>query len=344
MFTSFFNRCSVRSCLAVLVYACAALLPVRAGADDGDSSRANDPNVSLAREAFLLGADLAKRAQWAEALPAFERSASLHPHALTTYDIAVCERALGRYTRARDQFAAALAQTGAEAQQLPASVADDTHAYLIETEAVLVRLAVHIDPADAKIAVDGRPLRAEVGVLGRPAAVAGVREAGRGEPPPAPEFDLLLDPGTHVLTLSRTGYTDILVNRTYTPGARMPLVLELERLPATLHVAANVDSTVVTVNGFDVGSAPVDVSRPAGSYRVVVKKDGFVTYEAQVTVKAGEEMSLRATMTEDRALTKKWWFWTGIAAVVVGGAVATYALTRPAPPPDCGNSGVCVHP
>jgi hypothetical protein len=49
-------------------------------------------------------------------------------------------------------------------------------------------------------------------------------------------------------------------------------------------------------------------------------------------------------MVEDRAPTKKWWFWAGVAAVVVGGAVATYALTRPAPPPDCGNLGVCVRP
>jgi hypothetical protein len=284
MFTSLFNRCSLHCSLAVV--ACALLPAARAAAGDGAPSRANDPNVAQARDAFLLGADLAKGAQWAEALAAFERSASLHPHALTTYDIGVCERALGHYTRARDRFAAALVETG----------------------------------------------------------VAGVREAGRGEPPPAQEFDLLLDPGTHVLTLSRTGYSDILLNRTFGPGARTPLVLELERLPATLHVAANVDATVVTVNGSDVGSAPVDVSRPAGSYRVVVKKEGFVTYEAQVAVRAGEEMNLRATMAEDRALTKKWWFWTGIAAVVVGGAVATYAFTRPAPPPDCGNTGVCVHP
>jgi hypothetical protein len=317
---------------------------VRARADGGDAAPANDANVAIARDAFVLGADLAKKAQWAEALAAFERSASLHPHALTTYNLGVCERALGHYTRARDRFAAALLENAAGEPQLPVTIADDTRAYLGEIEAMLTRLAVRITPADAQIAVDGRPLRFDSNGEGRPIAVAGVREAGRGEPPPAQEFELLVDPGTHVLTLSRTGFTDILLNRSFAPAARTPLDLELDRLPATLRVAANVDATVVTVDGFDVGSTPVDLSRPAGSYRVAVKKEGFVPYEAQVVLKAGDEVRLRATMVEDRTLTKKWWFWTGVAAVVIGGAVATYALTRPAPPPDCGSLGVCVHP
>ncbi|HLK39305.1 MAG TPA: PEGA domain-containing protein [Polyangiaceae bacterium] len=328
------------ACLACVI----VLGPASGRADEGDAGVTSDPGLGAARDAFVLGANLARGAQWADALAAFERSAALHPNGLTTYNVGVCERALGHYTRARDLFAAALRADGPGGSELPASVSEDARAYLGEIDAALARLAVRIDPPDARIAVDGRPLRVETGAAGRLAAIAGVREPGRGEPPPARDFDLLLDPGTHVLTLSRAGFTDILLNRTFAPGARLPLGLELDRLPATLHVAANVGPTVVTVNGADVGSTPADVSRPAGSYHVVVKKEGFVSYEAQVAVKAGEELDLRATMVEDRALTKKWWFWAGVAAVVVGGAAATYALTRPAPPPDCGNSGVCVHP
>ncbi|HTA20199.1 MAG TPA: hypothetical protein VK989_12960, partial [Polyangia bacterium] len=30
-----------------------------------------------------------------------------------------------------------------------------------------------------------------------------------------------------------------------------------------------------------------------------------------------------------RPVWRRWWFWTGVAAVVAGGAVATYVLTRP---------------
>ena len=38
-------------------------------------------------------------------------------------------------------------------------------------------------------------------------------------------------------------------------------------------------------------------------------------------------------------LTKKWWFWTGTAAVIAGGALLTYALTRPSPTPPPYNPG-----
>src|ERR1700733_4720941 len=39
-----------------------------------------DPSVALARDAFTTGTELAKKADWAEALAAYERSAHLRPH------------------------------------------------------------------------------------------------------------------------------------------------------------------------------------------------------------------------------------------------------------------------
>ena len=42
------------------------------------------PAVVEARQKFVAGAELVKRAQWAEALVAFEQSASLRPHPVTT--------------------------------------------------------------------------------------------------------------------------------------------------------------------------------------------------------------------------------------------------------------------
>src|SRR3954471_1195612 len=73
------------------------------------------PEVEQAREAFVQGAALARDAQWGAALASFARSARLRPHAWTTYNIAVCERALGKYVLARRSFAGALEQRVAEA-------------------------------------------------------------------------------------------------------------------------------------------------------------------------------------------------------------------------------------
>src|SRR5262245_61280524 len=58
-----------------------------AGPAEGDA-----PDVTEAREAFKLGAALAKQGQWVDALVAFQRSSDLKAHPITMYNVAYCER------------------------------------------------------------------------------------------------------------------------------------------------------------------------------------------------------------------------------------------------------------
>jgi hypothetical protein len=71
-----------------------SLLAAPTGADETAS-------LAQARAAFAEGAARVGRADWAGALAAFERSAALRPHPVTTFNLGACERALGHYTRAR---------------------------------------------------------------------------------------------------------------------------------------------------------------------------------------------------------------------------------------------------
>jgi hypothetical protein len=292
-------------------------------------------DVTKARDEFVAGAELVKKAQWAEALAAFERSAKLRPHAVTTYDIGACLRAMGQYTRARETFVRALAENDkGGGAQLSDSLVADSKGYIAEIDHLLATATVQLTPSNAAIAVDGRPLEVQVGAA-TPTLVAGTLPPGAGAPPPVGVFKLVLDPGVHVVTLSRKGFADAIVNRTFLPGSATELKLELDRLPATMHITSNEAGSVVTVNGADVGVAPVDVSRPAGSYRLIVKKDHFVTYESQVEVQAGEEANLEAKLfAEKTAITQTWWFWTAAGVVVAGAAVGTYFVTRTSPTPE----------
>jgi Tfp pilus assembly protein PilF len=77
--------------------------------------RAGD--VAGARTAFERGATLAQEGRWSDALTQFELSASLRPHATTTYNIGFCERALGHPTRAKKYFKEALVRDEAHAQE-----------------------------------------------------------------------------------------------------------------------------------------------------------------------------------------------------------------------------------
>lgn len=319
------------ACMACLCAAPAAAQPPAEpplSPDGGDS-----PEVVRARQLFVEGAALARDMRWGEALERFEASAKLKAHAGTTYNLGICERALGRYTRAQRAFRTALQQnerSGGTA--LADHTVTDIQGFLEEIEPVLATLAIHLTPASTRIAVDGRPLESVARRKDRPTMVAGTLPPGAGRRPPVGRFDLVLDPGAHVLVLTRQGYAKVVHRQTVRPGSRTPLRLELERMPGTIRIEADQDNAAVAVDGVDVGVAPLTLSRPSGSYLVEVQKDGYVAYQSDATLRPGERVELTALLSEEEeGLAEQWWFWTGIGALVAGAAIITYFAVRPDP-------------
>jgi len=197
-------------------------------APPGTEEPSSDPKLAEARTAFKEGTSLARQAQWGEALLAFERSQTLRPHTFTTYNIGYCERALGRYTRARKLLARALAENDARGgTALSPDVVNDAKKYLAEMEKRVARATITLDPVDASIAVDGRPLEIVTGDKTPPMLSAGTRDQGQGEVPPSATFELLIDPGSHVFTVARAGSNDLVVSRSFAAGTTTPLELKL---------------------------------------------------------------------------------------------------------------------
>jgi PEGA domain len=294
-----------------LLAAIVLLVAARAVSADEDAAR-----VAEARQRFVEGAALVKNAQWSEALAAFERSARLRPHPITLYNIGACERALGRYTRAREALSSAV---GAGAG-LPESLAAEARAFLAAIDRLLVHVALTVDPPEAEVALDGTPLAAG---------------------PTRGAWPLTLDPGAHIFTLKRGGFADVLVNRSFAPGSTTPLDLKLDRLPATLHLSCNRAQAIITVDGLDVGAAPVEIQRPGGSYAITMSKPGFVTYRGKLSVQPGEQARLNATLDEKKTpVYRKWWFWTAAAVVVAGASVGTYLGARAAQTPAVDGGGL----
>ncbi len=289
-----------------------------------------EDDVERARSAFREGTELVQKAQWAEALAAFERARALRKHPVTTFDMAACERAMGHYTRARALYTEALDEHGAAteaAQRMPESLVGEARAIVGEIDRLLVRLTLTVEPPGSTLAVDGRPLLADGKEL-----VAGLRPAGPGDPTPTGTFVVALDPGPHVLLFARRGFRDVTIARSYEAGRTDSLRLELTQMPATIRISASKPGAIVTVNGADVGPAPVNVLRPAGTYRVVVRRDGFVPYDTHLALEPGQDSSLRAELAQEKpSLFSRWWFWTIAGVVLVGATTTTYLLTRPDP-------------
>jgi len=304
----------------------------------------NDPTRDAearraAGAAFQRGTKLVADAKWADALTAFEEAQSLSPHAITLFNVGACERALGRYAAARETFGAALEVHDRGETPMPKRLLEDASAYRDEISGLLARVRVTVEPANASLAVDGRPLSQRKLIEGADAAAppvltAGIRAPGKGEPLPSRTILLELDPGRHVLAFSRPGASDSLVVRDLRSGYNPPLDLALRDLPATIEISADQKGAIVTVDGKDLGPVPLSLVRPAGAYRVVVERDGYQTAEALLRVAAGQQATYRAKLPADEpTVLEKWWFWTIAGVAVSGAVVGTYFATRSEPEP-----------
>jgi hypothetical protein len=278
--------------------------------------------------------------KWGEALAAFQEAAALRDHPIVEINIAYCQRALGRYVAARKTLLAVLAKPA----ELDATQVTDSRGYLAEFDKLIVRVAVQLDPPNATLAVDGRPvIEGDV----KDTYLGDVATAGVGTPLGKPAFTVLLDPGAHVFRAVREGHQDALVSRSYHAGESATLDLHLDVMPATIAIHSEPASAIVRIDSREVGLAPIEFQRPAGQYKLEVELDHYETYQAALDLSAGQRADMTARLNPyTEPLTKKWWFWTGAAAVIAGGAVLTYFVTRPAPQPpayDSGSANWLVH-
>lgn len=302
-------------------------------------AQAGEPREEANRQ-FASGAELVKAAKWSEALAAFERSLAVLPHPVTLFNIGACERALGSYARARRTLVRARELDSAATNgTLSESARRDVDAFLSEIAAILILVDVNLEPAEATIAVDGRPLE-----LTQPGPIAtltaGLDAPGPGRPPPGSRFRLEVDPGAHVIVLSRPGFQDIVRRETFTKGEGGTLDLVLARLDGAIEVRAARSGAAVSVDGVDVGAAPVVVRRPAGSYHVEVRKVGFVPFATDAVLAAGGHVDLSAPLVaETTPITRTWWFWTVAGGVVALATATTYFATRPDPERPAANGG-----
>jgi hypothetical protein len=191
-----------------------------------------DPRVQGARDAFRLGTTLAHQGQWSDALEAFERSAALRPHPITLYDMAYCERALARYTRARKGFLAAItAHESGQWGRLEEPMLNEARKYLGEVTGKLARARVTIAPKGALVTVNGRPLERTLQETPTPEFLAGTRPPGPPEAPGFDTFEILLDPGSQVFIIRIQGETPAIVTKQVTSGTEMTLVLRAPEAP-----------------------------------------------------------------------------------------------------------------
>jgi hypothetical protein len=279
----------------------AAMAPPRASiAAPGEATQPD------AQALFEQGKDAMSVGRFAEAERLFQRSLELVPKASAAFNLAVARRGMGKPKEAHDTLLDLLA---GRFGPLPDDRRAQTEELARETER---------DVATLIVAMKGAPV-AEVRMDG--ARVGDVAE-GR-------ELRTTVNPGEHLVTLSAklrdTAERAIAVGPGRTGRVAAALTLSREARRATLVLVAELPSDEVEIVGAGRGRGTLERKLDPGPYTVrVISASG----ERTSTVELLPATSHRVVLESPRAsLIASPWFWTA-AAVVAGGAVASYFLLR----------------
>lgn len=169
----------------------------------------------------------------------------------------------------------------------------------------------------------------------------------------------------HLEQFSRTAPPDLKMKVPHLDS----LLEEVRSHVALLTVRTNVPNARVSLRGKYLGASPMKsaVATSGGRAEIAIEADGYVTYQREVTLEEGRSTVVDVSLlekgassytdmkysdpkysdtrgapahaeTSSNAITTKWWFWTGVGVVVVGGVVLTAALMteKSAPHGDLG--------
>jgi hypothetical protein len=230
-----------------------------------------DERTELARRHFKNGVKLFQDKNYQGALAEFEAAYELKPGASSLQNVALCLKALFRYAEAARKLDLLLARHGNELAE------DDRKAVREATDELnqlVGTIQLRVEPAAARVAIDGRSVSATE-------RAAGIR----------------LDVGEHTIVAEAAGYERLVqIVRISGGKTRLPVDLALRPVAGFISVITSDRDAAIAVDGqaraFQTWTGPVS----PGRHYVQVYKRGFTTFEQAVNVELGRTVEVRATL------------------------------------------------
>jgi hypothetical protein len=241
----------------------------------------------------------------AEALAAYRRAREIAPSPALEYNIGRALLAVGDFVGALEAFERYDATAPAELKERTHRLAE----IMGELRTKIATLTLTGDLEGARVTIRGAPVTTTAG---------------------AP---LRLNPGAAQVRVVRVGKEPFVANVDLAPGRKHVLTVTLapERATARVALSARPSSARVTLDGVPRGAPPVDLELAAGEHEAVITAPSFEPRRVRFTLARGESRRFDIELTpEKKPLTSRWWFWTGVGAVVVaaGAGVAAASLER----------------
>jgi len=134
--------------------------------------------------------------------------------------------------------------------------------------------------------------------------------------------------GAANLEVTAEGYLPYTKNLVLPGGGVLDLDVTLlsKAKSSVLVLRAPTPGTVAIVDGKVVGNPPVEVVVDPGSHKIVARAEGYADTETSAVVSSGQHKEVDLMLKQKPGITAQWWFWTGLGAVVAGGAAVTAAF------------------
>ena len=300
---------SLLVCSTALAQPSAPASPPAAPSPPAPSAPPTPPTADLeaAKTHFEQGVALFNDGNMSAALAEFEATYKLDPTTVNTlYNIGLTQKALFRYSEA----IASLQRYLAESANLTLEKRAEGEQIISEMKALLADVVLAITPGGATVHVDGR--------------LAGTAPLSAA---------LAIAAGSHAIEVSSEGYhaqkKDVMV----TAGVALALKFDLIAIPKTgkLRIYASVPRATVSIDGRPIGFAPVDIELGPGGHTLEISAQSYKLHREELAIAVGQTRNVNVTLDkvvvpQRESWYQKWYVWTGIAAVAVGGGVAAYGL------------------
>ena len=259
------------------------------------------------------GDDNLAHRRFIEALDDYERAYALEPNPALHYNRGRALEFLARFPEAVDALLRFQAEASAE---LKARV-PDLDAHVADLKAKVATVVITTNTPGARILLGGQE-------VGRSPLSAPVR----------------VNAGRTTIDVIAQGYVDYHKDVDLQGGDTTTFGIQmlLRDTSSYLVVTSSVAASRVTIDAATIGLVPAEAKLAPGTHAVRVDHEGYSDAVTQVVLRAGERREIALDPIRSKPITTRWWFWTGMGAIVVGGVVAVlvYAFTteRAAPVGD----------
>ncbi|MDI3289174.1 PEGA domain-containing protein [Polyangium sp. 15x6] len=298
---------ALRTTLVVALSAAFSSSPsmLRAEPEAAPAAPADDPQARAA-ERKKAGDQAMELLRYEDALAAYGEAYAITKNPALLYNMGRALEALNRFPEALDKLTA-----------FDAAAPPDLKARVPRLPTLIAELRQRVATLDIVTNVEGARIV--------------VRNVVVGKSPLAAPLKLVAGPAE--IEVDAEGYFGAKKTVTLEGGAAETVRFDLFSRATTgvLTVRASAPSAEVLVDGKPIGVAPVELNVPKGTHRITVRHRDFRAYETSAVVPAGGYKAVTATL-EAKSVVTRWWFWTGLGAVVAAGAAVTVAaFTERAP-------------